>query len=55
MFYVSCVNRAGRFYGFDCESLAEATEVADSNVSRGLAVSAEVLDSDDECVYATCA
>jgi hypothetical protein len=44
MFYVSCANRVGKFYGFDCTDLAEAIKIADSNVRRGLAVSAVVIE-----------
>jgi len=55
MYFVSCVNCSGRFFGFECSDYDAAVSIADECVSSGRAASAEILDSNDECVYGTCA
>lgn len=46
-FYVSCLTRKGHPFGFHVDSLPEAITIADKEVLTGHAVSAEVLDQDD--------
>ncbi len=54
-YYISCSNDSGRFYGWNCESfedLEDAINLVDSEILSGRATSAEVVDRNDDTVYA---